>query len=433
MGITGELVRSVFSKNRSFGTTHDTNVMRNNAVERKRWTSVRSYLCGDEFNSVLAEEDFASRRSDKTALSSVYIEDYSGSARTSKATIFSSRIDEDSSSIKGSEASVTQHLEHEENTILSLEHKAAVVIQTAFRSFMARRRIEMPIPVGIGDHDQESIATSIEVQTGNSVVEAIEVSESFTHRVQQHHKGTRAQTLKLKQEEWDDSTLSSNISKMRIQHRLEASTRRERALAYAFSQQLRICSKKKQNVRSGNDSEANMSWSWLERWMATRQHDTSFGDISKQFEQLNVNEKLMVQTRVLSDLAGEEKESCGSNEVSTHFDNVSLSSKSGEKSYYKPTRNRLKASVSRRKTSGYGFTEYSKQGGQKVIRRFALNSTILWDPNRWGKRSSALIRQMDTVKEGFQLGIILRLTFIEQLVEDESQMEATPECSKITN
>lgn len=38
---------------------------------------------------------------------------------------------------------------------------------------------------------------------------------------------------------------------------------------------------------------------------------------------------------------------------------------------------------------------------------FAFNSTILWDPKRWGKRSSALIRQMDTVKEGFQVCIIL--------------------------
>ena len=110
--------------------------MRNNAVERKRWTSVRSYICGDEFNSVLAEEDCASRRSDKTALSSVFLADYSGSARTSKATIFSSRIEDDSSSIKGSEASVTQHLEHKENTTLSLEHNVAIVIQIAFRSFM---------------------------------------------------------------------------------------------------------------------------------------------------------------------------------------------------------------------------------------------------------------------------------------------------------
>ncbi|GJW88909.1 probable beta-1,4-xylosyltransferase IRX9H [Tanacetum coccineum] len=60
---------------------------------------------------------------------------------------------------------------------------------------------------------------------------------------------------------------------------------------------------------------------------------------------------------------------------------------------------------------------------------FAFNSTILWDPKRWEKRSLALIRQMDTVKEGFQ-----ETTFIEQLVEDESQMEATPSgCSKIMN
>ena len=64
--------------------------------------------------------------------------------------------------------------------------------------YQARHRIEIPEPVDIGDHDQDSIATSIEVQTGNSVVEAKEVSESFTHRVQQHHKGTRAQTLRLK-------------------------------------------------------------------------------------------------------------------------------------------------------------------------------------------------------------------------------------------
>ena len=68
---------------------------------------------------------------------------------------------------------------------------------TVSKFYQARRRIEIPEPVDIGDHDQESI-TSIEVQTENSVVEAKEVSESFTHRVQQHHKGTRAQTLRLK-------------------------------------------------------------------------------------------------------------------------------------------------------------------------------------------------------------------------------------------
>ncbi|KAK8649067.1 hypothetical protein V6N13_129803 [Hibiscus sabdariffa] len=60
---------------------------------------------------------------------------------------------------------------------------------------------------------------------------------------------------------------------------------------------------------------------------------------------------------------------------------------------------------------------------------FAFNSTILWDPKRWGRPFSNPIRQLDTVKEGFQ-----ETTFIEQVVEDESQMEGVPPgCSRILN
>ncbi|PIA51844.1 hypothetical protein AQUCO_01000019v1 [Aquilegia coerulea] len=58
---------------------------------------------------------------------------------------------------------------------------------------------------------------------------------------------------------------------------------------------------------------------------------------------------------------------------------------------------------------------------------FAFNSTILWDHRRWHRPTSDPIRQRDTVKEGFQ-----ETTFIEQVVEDESQMEAVPyDCSRI--
>lgn len=58
---------------------------------------------------------------------------------------------------------------------------------------------------------------------------------------------------------------------------------------------------------------------------------------------------------------------------------------------------------------------------------FAFNSTILWDPKRFHRPTPEFIRQLDSVKEGFQ-----ESTFIEQLVEDESQMEGLPkDCSKI--
>ncbi|GAV88691.1 Glyco_transf_43 domain-containing protein [Cephalotus follicularis] len=58
---------------------------------------------------------------------------------------------------------------------------------------------------------------------------------------------------------------------------------------------------------------------------------------------------------------------------------------------------------------------------------FAFNSTILWDPKRWHRPTLVPIRQLDTVNNGFQVS-----TFIEQVVEDESQMEGLlQDCSRI--
>ncbi|XP_042385358.1 probable beta-1,4-xylosyltransferase IRX9H [Zingiber officinale] len=60
---------------------------------------------------------------------------------------------------------------------------------------------------------------------------------------------------------------------------------------------------------------------------------------------------------------------------------------------------------------------------------FAFNSTIIWDPRKWHRPNSDAIRQLDSVKEGFQ-----ETTFIEQIVEDESQMEGLPKgCARIMN
>ncbi|XWS26329.1 hypothetical protein CRYUN_Cryun26dG0022800 [Craigia yunnanensis] len=58
---------------------------------------------------------------------------------------------------------------------------------------------------------------------------------------------------------------------------------------------------------------------------------------------------------------------------------------------------------------------------------FTFNSTILWDPKRWHRPTLEQIRQPDTVKDGFQAS-----SFVEQAVEDESQMEGLlPDCSRI--
>ncbi|XP_068652257.1 probable beta-1,4-xylosyltransferase IRX9H [Aristolochia californica] len=58
---------------------------------------------------------------------------------------------------------------------------------------------------------------------------------------------------------------------------------------------------------------------------------------------------------------------------------------------------------------------------------FAFNSTILWDPKRWHRPTPEPVRQLDKVREGLQGS-----SFIEQIVEDESQMEGLPHnCSRV--
>ncbi|PSS14345.1 Protein IQ-DOMAIN like [Actinidia chinensis var. chinensis] len=356
----------IFSKSRSVGA-NESNV-RESAVEKRKWrSSVRSYLCGDEFNSVLAEEDSASVRSSEVTVTQPMPESSQGT------------IIQNQQTLESSEATVTQTVpeeftdkgenvqrkeikdklpEEKQNSTarLFLQEDAALVIQAAFKGYLARHQNrgiksmdgEQELLVGGGTPSRESLGTSIEVQTGNSteVFSTREEIMAIHHRLQQK---ARTAALKLK-EDWDDSTVSSNITKMRIQNRLEATTRRERALAYAYSQQLRICSKKKHNRSDG--TKTNMGWSWLERWMATRLPESSSFESFEmsQFELINVNQRPVVKKRFL-DLAGEEKESCGSNEVSVQFDSISVSAPR-EKYDSKSTKNRLKAtrSISRRKT-----------------------------------------------------------------------------------
>lgn len=324
---------------------------------------MRSYLCGDEFNSVAAEEDSASVRSyGPTMIQQPMLESSEASVTQPILEDLAEKEDIQSNDTK-------QELQEEkQNSTATLFRRedAALVIQSAFRGFLARPRngaIEtvdgkLGVLGGGESPSKESLGTSIEVQTGNSMEVFSIPEETITvhHRFQQQK--ARTPVLKLK-EDWDDSTVSSNISKTRMQNRLEATTRRERALAYAFSQQLRICSKKKQN-RSDGTTEPNMGWSWLERWMAARLPESS--PFENSASSININQRSMVRRRLL-DVGGEEKESCGSNDVSVQFDSISASAAREKEDDTKPTKNRLEATrnKSRRKT----FPSYNYKVSKK--------------------------------------------------------------------
>lgn len=84
-------------------------------MEKRKWSSVRSYLCGDEFNSVLAEEDSASLKSSEATVTQPVLGDL-----TDKGDIQNEETKEKHNSIS--------KLFHEED--------AAAIIQTAFRAFL---------------------------------------------------------------------------------------------------------------------------------------------------------------------------------------------------------------------------------------------------------------------------------------------------------
>lgn len=316
---------------------------------------MKSYLCGDEWNSIVAEKD-----SDSSSLSvSISGVQQQQQEFTSSGSIWGSKTgtrmsdddfelcsnysgdeeddeeeDEDGSdSIKSSEATVTQPMNivllvcggegtdtnrvrsEKPNSTLKLfqQEDAAIIIQSAFREYLARRQRSKDDGNGneMGEGVQCGLPSpsppeSLKVQTGDST----DTTSSF--HVERHkivckpiQKRVKAQIC---QEEWDDSTVSSSISRKRIQNRIEAATRRERALAYAFAQQLRVCSKKKRTKCNGLDG--NTSLSWLERWMATRESENRFMEAT---------------TKMMNSIEG--KESCGSNEVSLQIHGFSLKPK----------------------------------------------------------------------------------------------------------
>ncbi|KAL1225679.1 Protein IQ-DOMAIN 33 [Cardamine amara subsp. amara] len=330
MGVTGGLVRSIFFRNKSFGAHDYNNGRSSNLGEKKRWSSVRSYLCGDEFNSVLADDDSVSlKSSEATVTQPLHVED------------------------NQSEASETHIPKKHQTTPISklfLEEDAAVIIQSAFRSYMAIRRtkeVEEKFDKeesfsGEESQGKVSMGTSLEVQTCNSVKAA-----SFRRKRVSANRRTlqnsKAQVLRIK-EDWDDSTVSSTISKSRIQSRIEAMTKRERALAYAFSQQLRICSKKKQ-IDRGSEDESNIGWSWLERWMATRVPDSISIEprTNIQIDVATKNHTLVRKNRSFG-VAGE-LESCASNDLPLQSESISETQEQNTKDLQT-----IKASISKRKS-----------------------------------------------------------------------------------
>ncbi|GJN38811.1 hypothetical protein PR202_gb27887 [Eleusine coracana subsp. coracana] len=348
MGLAGGIVRKVFSKSPCSSVGGRGHNEKGSADHRRRWTSLRLYLCGEEMNTAAEDEDDEGTVSVKSFETCVM-------AQEEKVPV--AQQSDGHNADDNLVAHDDPHPGEQSHVVVAVEsartEEAATVIQSAFRGFMARRQLKELKKCKERDSTDEPrsptsasvAATSVEVQVGESLSN-LKLSEDSASVQQRTSQKSRPPPVFRVKEEWDDSTVSSNVSRMRMQSRIEATTRRERALAYAFSQQLRSCGggggTKKRSARA-EQAEFNVGWSWLERWMATRQAEPADDCISRNAD-TGSSVRRVVVVRRRHDLAVEEKESCGSNDVSVSAVSFDGSNGSGARlSCHKPGRSsRLK-------------------------------------------------------------------------------------------
>lgn len=163
----------------------------------------------------------------------------------------------------------------------SKEEEAAIMIQTTFRGYMARRALralrglvrlkslmEGPRIKRQATHTLRCMQTLARVQSQIHTrrIRMSEENQALQRQLLQKH-AKELENFRIG-EEWDDSLQSKEQIEASVLNKFEAASRRERALAYAFSHQQTL----KNSSRSANpmflNGNPSWGWSWLERWMA---------------------------------------------------------------------------------------------------------------------------------------------------------------------
>ncbi|CAK8543820.1 unnamed protein product [Lathyrus sativus] len=161
---------------------------------------------------------------------------------------------------------------------------AAIKIQTAFRGYLARRALralrglvrlktlmEGPIVKRQAMSTLRSMQTLARVQSQirSRRARMLEENQALQRQLLQKH-ARELETMRIG-EEWDDSLQSKEQIEAKLMSKYEATIRRERAMAYAFThQQNGKNSSRPMNPMFVDPTNPTWGWSWLERWMAAR-------------------------------------------------------------------------------------------------------------------------------------------------------------------
>lgn len=164
-----------------------------------------------------------------------------------------------------------------------LEDVAAIRIQNAFRSFMARRTIHHlrgteKFEALIQDHlAREQTATALSyihswcrIQDQIRARRLCMVTEARMKQKKLENQLKLEAKLHELEVEWNCGSETMEEILSRIHQREEAALKRERAMAYAFSHQWRPNCSQYFGQASFSLGKESWGWSWTERWVAAR-------------------------------------------------------------------------------------------------------------------------------------------------------------------
>uniref|UniRef100_A0A1J3K3M6 Protein IQ-DOMAIN 1 n=1 Tax=Noccaea caerulescens TaxID=107243 RepID=A0A1J3K3M6_NOCCA len=221
------------------------------------------------------------------------------------------------------------------STTLTVE-TAVIRIQKAFRAYKARKRLSSlksarrfnSLIQGHIVRNQTSTALNV-MHAWSDIQSQIRARRLYmvTQGRLQHKRLENRMKLEVKLQELDvewcggSETMEEILA--RIQQREEATVKRERAMAYAFSHQWRANATQYLGQASFNLDKENWGWSWKERWIAARPWEIrTQAHVTKPIKSVTKPEKLApnVITKKTFAKPGLRKQQIPKNPVADDFD-----------------------------------------------------------------------------------------------------------------